>query len=273
MKILSGKQPGPRKTLIQGMHGGGKSTLASRWRKPIFFDFENGLKDIDCQKTEPITDYLTVTSHMSWLGSNEHDFGTVVFDTADWLQSLVWKQTCLDHQVDSIEKVLGGYGKGYDEALKKWEHIIKGLEWLMTSKGMNVVILAHTKSVKIAPPGQDSYDQYQPDLHKSASALLQEWCDEVFFLTTKVFTRSEDLGFNKTRNIALGGDEWVLKSNSCAAYAAKRRVPLPDEMPRDSFIATYSQYFPQAGTTPLPTNGNITGVVTNGSSKKELANV
>lgn len=296
MKIISGKQPGPRVTLIHGAHGSGKSTLASTWPSPLFLNVEDGLSDIDCQRTEKLNDFGAAIASISWLAQNPHEFRTAIIDTVDWLERLIWNQTAQDHNVDSIEKVLGGYGKGYTEATKKWEYLIKGLNYLKAEKKLNIVLLSHTKLQKVTPAGQDSFDRYEPDLHKSASSLLQEWADEVLYIDSRIFTRSEELGFNRTRNIALGGKEWVVKTNEAAFCLAKNRLRLPDEMPRDGFYQAYSSYFtkqtsspalplPEAGewinrgpitqpqaamTAPLPP-ANISGVVNNGSSKKELA--
>jgi len=70
-----------------------------------------------------------------------------------------------------------------------------------------------------------------PRLHKTASALVTEWCDEVLFATYKVFTKSTDEGFNRTRAQGIGSGERVLRTVERPAHLAKNRLNLPDELP------------------------------------------
>ncbi|MGV2341799.1 MAG UNVERIFIED_CONTAM: ATP-binding protein [Planctomycetaceae bacterium] len=63
----------------------------------------------------------------------------------------------------------------------------------------------HTPRIrKHQDPTADSYDRYQPALHETASALLQEWCDEVLFASYRVYTRKEDQGFSKSERLQQG---------------------------------------------------------------------
>lgn len=262
MKILSGKQAGPRRVMLYGQHGSGKSTWAAGAPKPIFLNCEDGLADIDCDKTEYLTDHGQVVDSISWLINQQHDYRSVVIDTADWLHQLICKRVALDNKVTSIEKV--PYGKGPAFTLPHWEYMLRGLEALRTHKRMHIIILAHSQIKKFNNPETDAYDRYEPDLYKEAAAMLQEWCDEVFFVSFRVFTRSEDQGFNRTRNIALGGKERFIRTTESPAAPAKNRLRLPEELPLD--WAEYEKHFPNATTTAQ--NGNISGIVVNGSSKK-----
>jgi hypothetical protein len=42
----------------------------------------------------------------------EHDYESVVIDSLDWLERLVWDSLCQEYGVSSIEKVDGGYARG-----------------------------------------------------------------------------------------------------------------------------------------------------------------
>ena len=45
--ITRGKKQNPRRTVIYGTHGIGKSTLAASWPNPVFVPTEDGIGDID----------------------------------------------------------------------------------------------------------------------------------------------------------------------------------------------------------------------------------
>jgi len=54
--------------------------------------------------------------------AEQHDFATVVIDSVDWLEPLVWAKACRDNGWNSIEDA--GYGKGYVAALNLWRQYI-----------------------------------------------------------------------------------------------------------------------------------------------------
>ena len=73
---------------------------------------------------------------------------------------------------------------------------------VLRSRGMVIVLIAHSKVERFEDPESSPYDRYSPRLHKHAAALVKEWCDAVLFATRKMRTQSEDGGFNRKRTIA-----------------------------------------------------------------------
>ncbi len=167
----------------------------------------------------------------------------VVIDSADWLERLVWDVLCEQYGVTSIEKVDGGYARGYTHALTHWRKLLADLNTLRTQRGMCVILLAHAKVEKFEDPEASAYDRYSPRLHKHAAALITEWCDAVLFATRKFTTRSEDAGFGRQRAIAApigaGGGERILRTSGGPTCVAKNRYGLPPELPLswDAIIA------------------------------------
>lgn len=221
MKILKGKTPAPRRTLLYGVHGVGKSTWAAQAPDCLMLNLEDGLNDIDCQKTEQLTSLESVSSALTWLATAEHKFRYVAIDSADWLESLIHAEVARKAGKDFADI---GFGNGYKAALKYWDEITFKLDWLRTENGIGVIMLAHAQVKKYQDPEQDSYDRYMPALHDSASALLMEWSDDVLFASYKVFVRKEDLGFNKERGIAVGGTERFIRTQESAGALAKNRL-------------------------------------------------
>jgi len=234
-QIHTGKRHVPPRLLIYGTEGIGKSTAASEAPGPIFIQTEDGLDQIDCSSFPLARKFEDVMSALSSLYSEQHEFQSVVIDSLDWLERLIWDDVCREYGVKSIEKVDGGYAKGYTHALTQWRMVLDGLDALRNKRGMCVILLAHAKVEKFEDPESVAYDRYSPRLHKHATSLVNEWCDGVLFATRKFRTESEDAGFNRTRTIAVGlgtdGGERILRTVGSPACVAKNRYSLPAELP------------------------------------------
>lgn len=153
-----------------------------------------------------------------------------MIDSADWLEKLIWSDVAKTHSKDGIEDI--GYGKGYQYAAECWEKMLGYIETeINIKKQMTIVFVAHSQVIKHTDPATDSYDRYAPRLHKTADALLREWCDEVLFVNRKTYTLKEDVGFNRKVTKASGGTERVMYTTEKPSHLAKNRLNLPDEMP------------------------------------------
>lgn len=263
MKIIKGPKARARRLLLYGQEGVGKTTFAAGAPRPIFLDFENGTNDLDVERTELIKSWGQLKEAISWLTYEPHDYRSLVIDTVDWLEKVIWKYVCDAGQVDSIEKYEKGFGKGYVKAAEGWQALVGLLDECVETRGLNVILLGHCQAVKVDSPEQETYQQFSPDLHKFAASILREWADEVFFASFRVFIRKEELGFKKERNIAVGKDDRYIQTRHSAGVQAKNRLPsLPNEI--ELSWAAYEAHWPK----PAASSGNIAGVVVNGSSKK-----
>jgi hypothetical protein len=236
--VASGKQKRPRRVMLYGIHGIGKSTFGASAPGPIVIQTEDGLGDIDCRRFPLAESYGDVLTALMELYSEPHEYQTVVIDSLDWLERLIWSHVCRDKGKENIEDF--GYGKGYTLALDSWREVLDGLNALRNDRQMMVVLIAHAKIERFENPETDSYDRYSPRLHKSAAALVQEWCDEVLFATYRVHTKQTDEGFDRTRNRGIGTGDRIVRTTERPAHMAKNRLGLPDELPLD--FAAYGQF-------------------------------
>jgi hypothetical protein len=228
--IERGVRQKPPRLLIYGTEGIGKSKTASEAPSPIFIPTEDGLNQIDCDSFPLATSLEQVLKALEALEAEQHDYQTVVVDTLDWLERMIWVQVCADRGVKNIEDI--GYQKGYVFALDHWRKIVDGLDALRDRRGMCVVLLAHSKIEKFEDPESPAYDRYSPRLHKHATAMITEWVDGVLFATMKVHTTTEDGGFGQKRTIATrGATDRVLRCIGSPACVAKNRFNLPAEIP------------------------------------------
>lgn len=120
--------------------------------KPIFVPTEDGLDEIACDKFPLTSSYDDVLAALSELRSQLHDYETVMLDSLDWLERLIWDKLCNQYGVSSIEKVDGGYAKGYTHALTYWREIIDHLGALRHDRDMVVLMIAHSKVERFEDP-------------------------------------------------------------------------------------------------------------------------
>jgi len=227
--ILTGAKSGPRRMLVYGTAGIGKSTFATCAPSPIVIQTEDGLGEIDTHKFPVAQSLDEVMASLAALYSEGHPYRTVVIDSLDWLERLIWAKICATRQVASIEDI--GFAKGYSFALSHWRDVLDGLSALRDRRGMTVILIAHARIEHFNNPESDGYDRYVPRLHKAASALVSEWSDEVLFATYRVFTKATEEGFNQKRVQGLGSGERILKTTERPSHLAKNRLALPDELP------------------------------------------
>lgn len=219
----------PARVLIYGPPGVGKTTMAAGAEKTIFLRTEDGLGNLDVNTFPLIQDYDDVLKALTALGREDHDFKTVVIDSLDWLEPLVWQSVCKRKSVENIEAL--GYGKGYIEAMSEWLKILDYLTALRDHKGMTVILLAHSQVQRIEDPLHPPYDSHGLKLHKRAAAMFCEYADVVGFANVKTLTKTDDAGFGAKRTRALSTGERVLHTTGSAAFTAKNRYNIPDAIP------------------------------------------
>jgi hypothetical protein len=243
--ITTGRENKAPRVLIYGFGGIGKSSWSAGAPNPIFIQTEDGLSGIDCCKFPLAKDFDEVKAELNTLLAEEHSFRTVVIDSVDWLERLIFDDVCKEFGVRNIERADGGYGKGYVHGTDRWREVLGILDELRNQKGMIVIFIAHAKVERFEDPENIAYDRYVPRLHKFAAAVLTEWVDNVFFATTKFRVQRESSGFAGERGIAspIGADggERIIRTVGSPACVAKNRVGLPAEIPLSwpAFMGAY----------------------------------
>lgn len=216
----------PRRILLYGVPGIGKSTFASNAPGAVFVRTEDG--DIECSAFPVATCLADVLQSLEELICGEHEFRTIVVDHLSGVEQLIWKAVCDDTGKDNIEGI--PYGKGYALAVDKWMLVLATLDRCVDA-GLAVILIAHSSIERFNNPEGDAYDHYAPRLHKLASAKVVEWCSEVFFANYKVFTKTETNGFNRKTTKAIGDGERIMRTSARPYCVAKNRLPgMPEEI-------------------------------------------
>jgi len=227
--LTTGLKKEPRRTVLYGVEGIGKSTFAAQAEKVIFIKTEDGLNDIDTTSFPLCETWDDVENQLSTLCQEDHDFKNLAVDSADWLERLIFEKVAKDAKVNSIDEI--GYGKGFGLAVTYWREFLNACNYLRKEKQMGLIILAHSAIEHFESPDVEPYDRYTPALHKKSNPLLREWADEVLFANYKIYTKEAGDGFGKKKYKALDKTDRVLKTTERPSHMAKNRLGLPDELP------------------------------------------
>ncbi len=236
-KLDCGRTTRPPRITAIGVEKIGKSTFAAGAPSPVFLPIrgEEGIDDLAVPHFPTCNSFEEVLGALQSLDEQEHKYETVVIDSVSTLEPLIWDAVCKAEGVTSIEKVGGGFGKGYIEAVMKWRLLMDGLDALR-EKGMASILIGHAVVRTFADPTTESYDQYQLDLNKHAAAALMRWSDCILFANCKAIVRKEENGFNKATKKAVLRDERCLFTQKRPAHPGGGRGVygrLPYELPLD----------------------------------------
>ncbi len=227
--LLSTTTLTPPRILVHGVAGIGKTTFASQADAPVVLMTEDGLGKLQVPHFPLAKSYADVIQAIDALSTEAHEFRTLVVDSVDWLEPLIWAEACRLNKWGSIEEP--GYGKGYAAALDIWRAYIDRLNALRDERGMAIIQIAHTDIRRFDSPEHEPYDRYVIKLQTRASALLQEHSDVVLFANYQLSVVKSEVGFNKKITRALGNGERVLYTTERPAFLAKNRYGLPDVLP------------------------------------------
>jgi hypothetical protein len=222
MKIVTGKQKRAQRVVLYGVESIGKSTFAANFPKPLFLDVEGGTAHLDVDRVEinSADELITALSEVKKL-----NYQTIVIDSIDWTERLVVEGLLAQHKKTSIED--WGYGKGWVMVAEKMSRLLTAFDDLI-GLNINVVLIAHSKVQRVEPPDlMSAYDRYELKMSKQASPLIKEWADELWFLKFKTKVMQSEGGKGK----GMGGKERIMLTTHSAAYDAKTRSGLPEELP------------------------------------------
>ena len=224
--ISRGKLEAPVRAVIYGSEGIGKSTLASQLPEPLFIDIEGGTAQLDVARIDTPTTWEMLISEIMFVRDNPDVCRTLVIDTADRAQALCESALLMESGVDSIEKIGGGYGKGYTALLEKFrKDFLYRLDEVI-AKGINVCLLAHAVMRKQESPEDPPFDRWELNLQKKIAPEVRAWADLLLFCNFRIMAVEEN-----GRTKAKGQARRLMYANHRPTFDAKNRYGLPDEMP------------------------------------------
>ena len=211
--------------VIYGPAGVGKTTFAANSKNNVVLQTEQGSGELKLRtlKDGVFSSFNEFLSALRYVYANSEEIDTVVIDSIDHLEPLVWAQVCEDKGWDSIESP--GYGKGYLEADRYWQRVVRAMNKLRSDKNITIVAIAHDIVRVVNDPTAEPYDAHDFKLHKRAVALWKENADVIGLIRNPV---SVDQKTGKVK----GGVTPTLYTRPSAAYIAKSRyTKMPAMMP------------------------------------------
>lgn len=207
--------------LIYGEPKVGKTTLASQFPDAIFLATEAGHKFVEVYKID-IKNFDEFKLAARELCTEEHQFKTVVIDTADNLYTMAAKSVCkkmgIEHQSDA------DFGKAYDRI----KHEIMEIITALTLRGLGVVFISHVDTREIThhrnvPDGKGGHVVAEvkskvtdATLSGSAKKIIRGLCDMIFYCY-----------------IDDKGERWIRTKQTETIVAGDRSGRLPAVMPLD----------------------------------------
>lgn len=195
--IIKEPQLHKMKTMIYGLPGAGKSTLASQMSRPLFLDIEGGLTTMDVARTPTFKRYVYVLKAINMLHAEaeEHkkEYDTIVIDSIDWLVRRAEEHAAGISSIDekgvehkdmsaTIGKANGGYGNGNKQLENHLRAELMPALQLLVDDGFAICLIAHADRKDVMDAEGFTTSKLAPAIGERFMDAWVQWCDNVFYL-------------------------------------------------------------------------------------------
>lgn len=226
----------PARIVLHGVEGVGKTTFAAHAGDVLFAMMrgETGVETLidagqlpGMSHTEELTTWEQLLGLVDQLTEKEHSYKNLVIDSAGPAERLCHEMVCArDYKSDWGERGFMGYMRGYETSLTEWLDLLQRLDKMRTARRVRPILIAHTKVATFKNPEGPDYDRYTIDLHHKTWGITAKWADMILF--ANYYTVVDESG---SRAKGTGGSERILYTQRTAAWDAKNRHGLPQEIP------------------------------------------
>lgn len=193
LNIVDKATPTAPKTLIYGLSGAGKTTLASNIKNSLILDVEGGAEFMDAprvpkkslQTYEQFCRVLADLWNQADKGKEGRQFDNIIIDSVDWLVRLIVEKAAgIDSKnlTETLNKSNGGYGNGkqvLENHIRSW--LIPTLNKLI-AKGYGITFVAHAKQTQLLDGDGNKIETIAPKIDENTMNVFVEWVDFVYYL-------------------------------------------------------------------------------------------
>jgi GTPase SAR1 family protein len=149
--------------LLYGQPGTGKTTLAARFKNPLFLNTENGVKEagIDCARIKSTTELFAGLTELCLAKTIDYD--VVIIDTLSNFDRFITSELLKKESKTSLSNCLGKYGAYISYFSGIHFKLITALEYLNDKFNIPVVAIGHSKVKTYKLPNSDEFQQYSLD--------------------------------------------------------------------------------------------------------------
>lgn len=195
--IIKEAQPHKQKTMVYGLSGVGKSTLASQLSRPLFIDTEGGLTNMEVPRTPTIKRYVQAIQVINVIHKEaaeyKKEYDTVVIDSIDWLVRLAEEHAAGIASVDekgvvhkdmsaTIGKANGGYGNGAKQLENHLRAELMPALQLLIDDGFGICLIAHADKKDVMDSDGYAVSKITPAIGERYMEAFVQWCDNVLYL-------------------------------------------------------------------------------------------
>ena len=217
---------------LYGPPGVGKSTFGASTDSPIFIPTERGLDHITTDKFPTPKTFIEFYNQLAVLDKEDHPYKTIIIDTADALELLIWERVCAEGKVKSMEEYSapgnpsGSYGKGYVRAREIWTGVLRQLTDM--SERFNIILLAHSHIRSTPDPILGTYDSWEIKVHAKSAEIIKQMVDMILFVQIEMTLAKDSPKAKKGRGII--GEDRIMRTAPGTGYEAKNRFQLENPM-------------------------------------------
>jgi len=247
---------GPYFGIVYGPAGTGKTWLCKYAEKPFYVAVEKGvekvkgvgkfIKDGAVNIPENIDEFYKM---LQYFVKNDTPYKTIIIDSGMFVDKLKIEKIIADQptiskkgesiKVDSISDYT--YGKGYSKLVSMWEtRFFTALKY-MHKKGLNVIIIAHSRAKNVTDAEGNDYKKHGIDMAEfgiySVPNLLSAKADFVLFMRNEPATKKKLNAYNEVKHVADNSQQQQLTvyTRGTQLFDAKVRTEIVDNV-ADEYI-------------------------------------